>query len=131
MKRNLLFCLLFFVIASFVFSQTNVDIKINNGIIMELVADDHAGYAAIGYDIVCAVISSTLRTYLYIVTEIQNLGVNYDVSRRGHMSIKIVTINGDNTLIEQLRGMSRFIIRTFNDLEKEYPDNININITSN
>jgi len=129
MKKTL-FVTVLLLLGTFAFSQTNVNIKTNNGIIMEIVADGHAGYAEIGYDIVCAVISSTMRTYLYIVTETPNLKVEYDVTKRGYLSIKIITIGKDNALVEQLKGISRFIIRTFNDLKKEYPNYINVNITS-
>ena len=131
MKRNFLFCLLFFVIGLSLFSQTNVDIKINNGIIMELVADGRTGYAEIGDDIISAVISSTIRTYLYIARETQNLSVEYDLSRRGYISIKITAMNINNTLRDQLVGMSRFILRAFNDLKEDYPNYINISVTSN
>jgi uncharacterized protein YsxB (DUF464 family) len=113
-----------------IFSQTNIDIKVENGIIMELLADGHTGYAETGYDIVCAVISSTLRTYLYIVRETRNLKVEYDVSRSGYMSILITEMKINNTLKEQLRGMSRFLIRTLNDLKEEYPKYINVKISS-
>jgi uncharacterized protein YsxB (DUF464 family) len=123
---NKAFAIIFMLAASISYSQTSISITLKNGIISEFDAKGHSGYAEKGYDIVCAVITSTLRTYGKIMS-----GTKYfkagGAPAPGSMWIKLenITATGD---VKWAQGMSDFAIKALLDLQNEYPKFVKVSI---
>lgn len=108
------------------YPQTIIRIVTKDGVIQDFDAKGHSGYAEAGHDIVCAVISSTLRTFGKIMS-----GTKYfeggGAPEPGSMWIKLGEIK-DVSDRRWAQGISDFVLRTLRDLESEYPRFVKLTI---
>lgn len=89
-------------------------------------ASGHAGYASAGHDIVCAGVSSLLRTVLSLLESDAGVSLVTDSSERGVLAFRVQS-NGkasDALLVH----CYDFLDRGLSLMEKDYPDNVRLRV---
>jgi hypothetical protein len=96
----------------------------SEGVIGELVAEGHAGYAPRGADIVCSAFTVLLRTFSRTVEASPGVAwsVREDVPGRFHLVVEGVS----PSVAEQYRGWCEFLLRGLEDLAGDAPARIRI-----
>jgi uncharacterized protein YsxB (DUF464 family) len=96
----------------------------SEGVIGELVAEGHAGFAPRGTDIVCAAFTLLLRTFSRTVEATPGVvwSVREDVPGRFHLVVSGVAPG----VAEQYRGWCHFLLRGLEDLADDAPAQVRI-----
>lgn len=104
--------------------MTEVRLKSNEGgVFLSLKAKGHSGYSVKGSDIVCAAVSSLLRTAL-VVLEKNGVKMKVNLEDRGNMECRVVSYNqGEEKLLQYT---SLFLKEGVGMLEKEFPCNVKL-----
>lgn len=90
---------------------------------MSLKAKGHSGYAPKGSDIVCAAVSSLIRTALVVLKK-NGVKMNVNLEHRGDMECRVVSYNqGDERILQYT---SLFLKEGVGMLEKEFPCNVKL-----
>lgn len=91
----------------------------SDGALRSCRAEGHAGFAAKGYDIVCAAVTILMRTALQTLSETEGVVIHTDATERGVISFEVVQAAEEKT--ERLVCMSEFLEHGFCSLQSEYP----------
>lgn len=106
----------------------NVDIELSKKtIIKSLRASGHALYNNKGNDIVCAAATCLLRTAANLLANDKSLKVTGNAEKPGNL--EMILIKYPEKKASWLTGVTEFIIKGLSDLENEFPDKINVNIS--
>ncbi len=95
----------------------------SEGVIENLVAEGHAGFALRGADIVCSAFTVLLRTFVRTIEAAS--GVSWtakDDTDRFQMAVSGVS----SDLAEQYRGWCEFLLRGLEDLKGDQPGRVRI-----
>jgi len=96
----------------------------SEGVVGELVAEGHAGFALRGSDIVCSAFTVLLRTFARTIEA--SSGVVWSVLNDGSGRFHLVVSRVLPDAAEQFRGWCEFVLRGFEDLAQEYPGEVRI-----
>jgi uncharacterized protein YsxB (DUF464 family) len=104
-----------------------VDIEISgNSVIKSLKAEGHAMSGKKGTDIVCSAVTCLLRTAANLLSNEKNIIVEGSAEKPGKMKMLLVKYPEEKAV--WLSGVTEFLKKGIIDLEKEFPDKINVNI---
>lgn len=90
-----------------------------NGALRSCKATGHAGFAAKGYDIVCAAVTVLVRTALQVLSETDGVTIQADTTERGMLSFLVEQADAEKT--ERLICTADFLERGMQSLQSEYP----------
>ena len=90
-----------------------------DGCIQSCKAMGHAGFAAKGYDIVCAAVTVLLRTAMQVLDQTDGVTIQADATERGMLSFTVTQAALDKT--ERLICTADFLERGLQSLQSEYP----------
>ena len=94
------------------------------GVIENLAAEGHAGFALKGADIVCSAFTVLLRTFARTVEA--SPGVIWTVEDEGSDRFQMAISEVSSEVAEQYRGWCEFLLRGLEDLQDEYPAGVRI-----
>ena len=104
-----------------------IDIKLSkNNVIKSYKASGHALYSKSGSDIICAAVTCLLRTTANMLNNEKEIKVGGKVKKSGQMEMFLIKYPENRQ--EWIKGITDFLINGLLDLEKEYPEKINVNI---
>ena len=105
-----------------------MDIELSkDGVLRQLTAEGHAGWSVRGRDIVCAAASSLIRTAGGLLFSEKNLWCAGNVQENsGRITLEIR--EKPESLRTWIKGISDFLLKGLLDLEKEYPNNIELRV---
>lgn len=107
--------------------MTSVIVKKTNGSVVSLVASGHTGYAESGEDIVCAAISAIIQTAAMGLTEVAGIKARVDRNDEdGYFGITLPSLGEDKRRDADL--IIETALRGIADIEKSYPDFINLEV---
>lgn len=98
----------------------------NNGCLKSFDARGHSYQAKKGYDIVCASVTTLLRTAAKILHADESLKTEGDATSPGSMSFSLREIS--ETKICWVRGITDFLLGGLLDLQQNNPDHLRIDI---
>lgn len=82
-------------------------------------AAGHAGFAAKGFDIVCAAVTILLRTAVDVLSGMDGVTVRADTAGHGELAFAVVRAAAEKT--ERLVCTADFLERGLRSLQSEYP----------
>lgn len=91
-----------------------------DGSIKSCNASGHAGFAAKGKDIVCAAVSSLLRTAVQVLERTDGAVIETEIPSRGNLAFSVEDCGGSGNT-ERLVCTADFIREGINALSTEYP----------
>ena len=104
-----------------------IKIRINSkGFLEYFKAEGHALLNRNDKDIVCAAVTSILRTLINLLNDESGVTISGKADKPGKLSM--IIIKYDNAKVERLIAVSDFVIKGLTDISKEYPDNVKIDI---
>ena len=98
----------------------------NNGALVSLKAEGHAGYAAKGFDIVCSAVSVLIKTTLQVLETTSGISLETESPVRGFVSFKIENKNLDFQLEERLIYAGDFLAAGLGTVQEEYPKHLKV-----
>lgn len=99
-------------------------IRLQNGILRSCQASGHAGYASEGEDIVCAAVSSILRTVLSLLDSNKNVKLEVNTPERGKLAFSVREYSKTDSVL--LTHCGDFLVAGLSLLQKEYPNNVEL-----
>jgi uncharacterized protein YsxB (DUF464 family) len=106
-----------------------IDIKLKkNEILKSLKASGHAFNSKKGNDIVCAAATCLLRTAANLISNEKDIKSKGSAEKPGKMEILLDKYPESKT--DWLTGVTGFLKKGLLDLEREFPDNIKVNISN-
>ena len=104
-----------------------VQIEIDQRRCLQLIrAQGHAGAGRPGRDIVCAAVSTLLRTTARVLYQHPGIVAESDAPDRGRLTLAIG--NSHQRANDYLRGVSDLLLCGLQDIARDYPDKINLTI---
>ena len=94
----------------------------------EIRASGHAGDAAKGYNTVCAAASSLIRSACRTVNNDSDIESLFSAPEPGQLDFSIQKY--EILKSEWLKGITDYLLTGLTDLDNEYPEYFNINITT-
>ena len=100
----------------------------DEGVIAELTAEGHAGFALKGADIVCSAFTVLLRTFARTVEAAPGVVWTVRENRSGRFHLVVTEVASADA--EHYRGWCGFLLRGFEDLRGDEPRRITIDYGS-
>lgn len=99
-----------------------------SGVLKSVTAKGHAAYSVKGNDIVCAALSSLLRTSAEVLEQTKGISVKIDASSRGTLAFLIEDVDKilDESLKARLIYAGDFLRQGLKDLAEEFPENVHL-----
>ena len=98
----------------------------DDGILQSCSAQGHAGHASKGFDIVCAAISSLLRTSVAVLENRKSCVLEIKSSDRGQLAFSVTNYSSSD--IELLKYSFQFLQFGLLQIEKEYPECVELRV---
>lgn len=96
-----------------------------DGSISSLSAKGHAQFARKGKDIVCAAVSSLLRTTAKVLEETSGIElIKTSFNERGNLAFSVLRKDCSGDLTERLKCVSDFVREGISLIEDEYPEHV-------
>ena len=95
-----------------------------DGAIRSCVAEGHAGFAAKGYDIVCAAVTVLIRTAMQTLSQTDGVTMQANVTERGKLAFAVTEAAEGKT--ERLACIADFLDCGVQSLQSEYPQFIRL-----
>ncbi len=92
------------------------------GVFEAFYAEGHAGFAAIGSDIVCAAVTVLLRTALQLLSDTDGVSIQADVAETGKLSVLVT--HAEPSMEQRLVCIADFVRTGISALESEYPQHV-------
>ncbi|MBN1410591.1 MAG: ribosomal-processing cysteine protease Prp [Spirochaetales bacterium] len=109
------------------YTLINVSIQLSKeDCLTSLKAEGHARQEKRGLDIVCAAVSTLLRTMARLLQEENGIAVDGSADREGEMELRVSEVPREKK--EKIKGMTGFLLKGLLDLKSDFPQNINITI---
>lgn len=108
--------------------MTHITIKKQNGSIVEVVADDHAGFGVEGEDIVCAGVSTLINTALLGLVQVAGINVNYHINVEQANVRFTLPSDMDNAMRHDADVILSTMLCGLTDLRTEYSDFIELEV---
>ena len=102
----------------------------NNGSLVSLKAEGHAGYAVRGFDIVCSAVSVLIKTTMQVLEETGGINLESECPERGFVSFRVKSEKPDSILEERLKYAGDFLAAGLGTVEQEYPEYLKIKYTT-
>ncbi|HBG36144.1 MAG TPA: ribosomal-processing cysteine protease Prp [Treponemataceae bacterium] len=99
--------------------------KTKRGSLRYCSSSGHAFFARKGSDIVCAAVSTLLRTTLLLLQEKKDLEVEVSLQKRGELFFKIINAE-DEASLDFLQFAYAFLEKGLQSIEKDYPKHLSI-----
>ena len=100
-----------------------------NGVLINCKANGHAGFSRKGSDIVCAAVTTLLKTAMQVLSQTEDVALNADTSSRGTLAF-CVEARKDTPETEMcLKYTADFLRAGFESLSKEFPENVSFSET--
>ena len=97
----------------------------SSGAICSLSAKGHAGFAKKGKDIVCAAVSSLLRTTAKVLEETGGIQLSEtNFSERGNLAFCVHQTDSSDLVTERLKCTASFVRNGLILLQNEYPEHL-------
>jgi uncharacterized protein YsxB (DUF464 family) len=106
-----------------------IEVRIEDGVVTSLNASGHGGAAAKGNNVVCAAASTLLRTLARLFEESEGVELEGDAPQSGQLWFSVGEYNPAER--QRLQGMSDYFLFGIKTLEREYPEEISVNIITN
>lgn len=98
----------------------------SEGCIKSCKASGHASFAAKGKDIVCAAVSSLLRTAIQVLEKTGGITVITETPSRGNLAFCVEEKDLSAETTEWLKCTAEFIRSGISSVSEEYPDNVRL-----
>lgn len=89
-------------------------------------AEGHSGFAAEGSDIVCAAVTSVLRTALQVLSETAGAVVTADTASRGNLAFSVEVKKAEPETEPRLVCAADFISDGIRLIAAEYPEHVKL-----
>ncbi len=104
-----------------------IDIRVDKrGCIKEINAKGHGGLGKKGSDILCSAVSVLIRSFGKVIYTSGAVKAEGKASERGSVYLMLKDIPQEK--VSWIQGMSTMVIAGLTDLEREFPENIRVNI---
>ena len=87
-------------------------------------AEGHAGFAALGSDIVCAAVTVLLRTALQLLSETEGIAIHADVAETGRLSVDVTFAEPE--MEQRLICIADFLRTGISALKSDYPRHVEL-----
>ncbi|OJF76511.1 MAG: hypothetical protein BKP49_06675 [Treponema sp. CETP13] len=104
-------------------------VRSKNGELQSCLADGHACFSVKGKDIVCAAVTTLLRTTLEVLENIDGINVTADLASRGKLVFNVE--HDDSISIGSLNKVifaGDFLETGMQRLAREYPKNVTVRV---
>ena len=101
-------------------------VRSQNGSLQSCTAEGHAGFAKKGYDIVCASVTSLLRTVALVLENKPTVELDEKTFGRGSLAISVKKHSGDDESL--LQYSFDFLNVGLSQLQKDYPDCVELRV---
>lgn len=99
-------------------------VRSTEGMLRSCVADGHAGFASKGHDIVCAAVSSILRTVLALLENTETVKLLVKTPERGKLAFYVQDFDkADTALLIHCAG---FLRQGLILLQNDYPEHVSV-----
>ncbi|MFP4562575.1 MAG: ribosomal-processing cysteine protease Prp [Spirochaetia bacterium] len=105
-----------------------VDLLVRDGRVVRVTSRGHAAGSPSGGNILCAAVSILLRSFARVIEDAPGMESEGCALEPGVLDLTVRLIGKDNE--EWFAGLSDFLMRGLSDLEREYPEELRIYITS-
>ena len=96
-----------------------------NGLFKSLSASGHAGFSTKGKDIVCAAVTSLLRTTAKVLEETGGIQLSEtNFSERGNLAFCVHQTDSSDLVTERLKCTASFVRNGLILLQNEYPEHL-------
>ena len=102
----------------------NIEVVISEQKLRHVKADGHAGNTGYGTDIVCAAVTTLLRTTASLLEAQKDIPIEGEAPAPGLLNVSIKKVPFDR--IGWLEGVTDYFLYGLRMLEKEYPDQISL-----
>lgn len=96
-----------------------------DGVLHECLAQGHAGFGKPGEDIVCAAVTTLLRTTISVLSKDSQFLLETEITERGKLAFH-VSVNGASSnnekAADKLKYAGSFLVDGLTVLQKEYPE---------
>lgn len=96
-----------------------------DGVVKQVIASGHAGFAKKGYDIVCSAITILLRTSIEVLENTESIKLKTDMAFRGNLAFSVEAGTGPE-IKARLKCTADFIRTGIKSLEEEYPSYVHL-----
>ncbi|HPX26793.1 MAG TPA: ribosomal-processing cysteine protease Prp [Treponemataceae bacterium] len=100
-----------------------------DGLLLSCNAEGHACYAPKGKDIVCAGVTTLLKTVLIQLEEKDGLGLHTEKDKRGSLAFRVLSEDLSVHAVF-LTYAADFLLRGLQSLEKEYPLHVSVRVVT-
>jgi uncharacterized protein len=105
-----------------------VALQVRNGRVDRLTSRGHAPGSPAGENILCAAVSILLRSFARVIEDAHGIESEGSAPEPGVLDLTVRRIGKEKE--EWFEGLSDFLMRGLSDLEREYPEELRIHITS-
>lgn len=88
-------------------------------------ANGHAGFSKSGTDIVCAAVTTLMRTSMEVLSHTENVKLIADTSTRGNLAFTVEVKDCASEAEARLKCVADFIRDGSRWLEGQFPENVN------
>ena len=99
----------------------------NSGTIRNVIASGHAGSSEKGTNIVCAAVTTLLRTAIRVLDSVDGISIRRDAGERGSLDFSVVAIQDGYDQYAKAAG--DFLIVGLRDIQDEFPHDCAVTIT--
>ena len=97
-----------------------------DGALIECKANGHACFSQKGTDIVCAAVTTLLKTSMQVLSQIEEVTLNADTSERGNLAFRVSVNKESDSVKTRLQCTADFIRTGIKSLSASYPENVQL-----
>ena len=98
-----------------------------SGSIRNVIATGHAGSGETGTNIVCAAVTTLLRTAIRVFDRTSGISIRRDAKERGSLNFSVVAMQDGSE--QYVKAVGDFLIIGLQDIQEEFPDDCAVTIT--
>jgi len=100
-----------------------------DGLLLSCTAEGHACFAKKGKDIVCAGVTTLLKTVLLQLKEKKGLDLHTETSGRGELAFRVLS-KEISVHADLLTYAADFLLKGLQSLEREYPLHVSVRVVT-